>query len=167
MPRGEIICEGCGQYESECRCGMENEELLLKKIITAIFKKLGQQCPHVFTSDHTTYRKNCYFCLAEVEKEAEAQVSKVLNAGYPKVDHHLEEELRVGNILTAKLTDRCRELELQLSRKVDTSKIRALSDEIMELKYNCTPTRNSTHYCLVKSVSQATADQIKKDLEVE
>ena len=20
MPKGEVVCEGCGQYESECKC---------------------------------------------------------------------------------------------------------------------------------------------------
>ncbi len=33
MPKGEIICEGCGQYESECRCKpkpMTEQELRIK-----------------------------------------------------------------------------------------------------------------------------------------
>ena len=30
MPKGEVICEGCGQYESECKCELNDRYPLTK-----------------------------------------------------------------------------------------------------------------------------------------
>ena len=39
--------------------------------------------------------------------------------------------------------------------RIQSEQTGLLSDEFIEEKFNCTPTRNSSHYALVKSIAQA------------
>ena len=40
-----------------------------------------------------------------------------------------------------------------------------LTDEFIEEKYNCTKTRNSSHYALVKSIAQTQLDMATPEIE--
>ena len=39
-----------------------------------------------------------------------------------------------------------------------TAKDTVMSDNFVEVKYNCTSTRNASHYCLVKAIAQQQAE---------
>ena len=47
--------------------------------------------------------------------------------------------------------------------KQDLRKRWELTPEEMEEKYNCTKTRNSSHYALVKSIAQAQLNKVLND----
>ncbi len=60
----------------------------------------------------------CSVELRQCELELAGQICALLNTREKAV----AEELRIGNILTAKLTDKCRELELTLSTQAEEIK---------------------------------------------